>query len=297
MNRKSAQRPSDTLSEEQKLIEELIGHTDISMQREALALCSRFLRRKWISPEGFDEVVRVIGMFGSKKRWASRLEAAIARQSARIRRAMQGTMLVFYAASNDWENALRFASTRRDLLSDEIAFAIDVFARVGRAREVRCLGLRIERWVERIDSNPDLQHAQPHELDWLLFGLGVFKAFFAHKNRDDGLAWFFAEGPRGEAILNWKAGSLTHPIGQCANYRAIDLELCMVLEHIRHKIRCVEEIRRHEIDDTALALPGNQDGIYAEMLTRFNRYRRALERLVSEKRRKELGMDRPSTAD
>ncbi len=63
--------------EEQKLITELMGHTDISMKREALALCSRFLGRKWISSEGFDEVVRVIGMFGSKKRRASRLEAAI----------------------------------------------------------------------------------------------------------------------------------------------------------------------------------------------------------------------------
>ena len=288
MNRKSAPRPSDTLSEEQKLIEELIGHTDISMQREALALCSRFLRNKRISPEGFAEVVRVIGMFGKQARWVPRIEAAVARQSARIRRAMQGTMLVFYAASNDWENALRFASTRRDLRPREIAFAIEVFARVGRAREVRCLGLRIGRWLGRLNMDPGFrverterelgfQSAQCHEYDWLLFGLGVFNTFFAHKNSIAGLEWFFAEGPRGKAISNWKAVSLTHPIAPCANYRAIDLELIMVLEGIRRKIRCVEEIRRREIDETALALPGNQDRIYAEMLTHFNRYKRALE--------------------
>lgn len=294
MNRESSQRLSDTLSEEEKLIEELSGHTDISMKREALKVCSQILRLKRISPEAFAEVVRVIGMFGIKTRWASRLEAALARQSRKTRRALQGTMLFFYAVPGDWKNSLRFASLQRDLLPHEIALAIEVFAQAGRAREVRCLGLRIERWVDRIDSNPNLQRALSHELDWLLFGLGVFQTFFAHKHRDDGLEWFFAEGPRSEAIMNWKAVALDHPIGPCANHRAIDLELCLVLEDIRHKIRCVEEIRRRKIDDAALALPGNQDRIYAEMLTHFNRYRRALERLVPEKRRKELGMNRPS---
>jgi hypothetical protein len=203
MNRDFPPRLSTALNEEQKLIEELAGQTNLSMKSEALKVCSRILRLKRISPDAFAEVVRVIGMFGIKNRWAPRLEAALARQSRKTRRALQGTMLFFYAVPEDWKNSLRFASLQRDLLPHEIALAIEVFAQAGRAREVRCLGLRIERWVDRIDSNPNLQRALSHELDWLLFGLGVFKTFFAHKSRDDGLESFFAEGPRSDAIMNW----------------------------------------------------------------------------------------------
>ena len=116
--------------EEQKLIAELTGHTEISMKREALALCRRFLRGKWSSPEGFFEVVRVIGMFGSKRRWAPQLEAALSRQSASVQRGLQGTMLMFYAGFDDWEKALRYASMRRDLLPHEIAFSIEAFENV-----------------------------------------------------------------------------------------------------------------------------------------------------------------------
>ena len=136
VNRESSPRLSVILSEEQKLTEQLAGFTDISMKREALGLCRRFLSRKWISPDGFSEVVRVIGMFGIQARWAPRLEAAVARQSSRIRRALQGTMLFFYGARCDWKNALRFASMRSDLLPHEIAFAIEAFAHAGRTREL-----------------------------------------------------------------------------------------------------------------------------------------------------------------
>ena len=274
--------------EEQKLIAELMGHTEISMKREALALCSRFLRRKWISPDGFFEVVRVIGMFGSKKRWASRLETAFARQSARIRRAMQGKMLVFYASFNDWGNALRFASARRDLLPNEIAFAIEVFARTGRVREVRRLGVRIDRWLDELHSKPLTSDAR-HDAGFLWYGLGIYKVQECYSDN-----WYSRYLAREEAIGHWSAVAAHHPLGPVSAYNAVDLDLSIALQRVNDWIKCVEIASRREFDTTALSLPGNQESLNAEMLTRFNRCRRALERLVPEKRRKELGMDRPS---
>lgn len=274
------------------MIEELAGHTNISMQTEALDLCSRFLRRKWISPDGFNEVMRVIGMFGTKKRWASRLEAALARQSAKIRRALQGTMLTFYGGFDDWQNALRFASMRRDLLPHEIAFAIEAFARAGRVREVRRLGMRIERWVEEIDGNPRWREGKSYELDFLLFGLGLYKSHACYAKDS-----YARELAREDALLDWSAVYVNHPLGPAAGYNAIDLRLCMVLEKVNWRILCIEEESKWQADNTALSLPGNQEGLNAQMLARLNRCRRALERLVPEKRRKELGMDRPDPED
>ena len=234
-------------------------------------------------------MVRVIGMFGIMARWALRLEAAFARQSARTRRALQGTMLRFYFSFNDWENALRFASLRRDLRPDELAFAIETFARAGRTREVRHLGLRIERWVEEIEDEPHKPDGYYHELQFLLYGLGFFKtqACYAKDRR-------FCEAEREDAIVDWSAIYADHPLGPSAWYDAMDLTFCMVLEKVNRRIRIIEETDRRKADETALSLPGNQKGLHAEMLAYFNRCRRALERLVPEKRRKELGMDRPS---
>ena len=289
MNREPSPRLSDALSEEQQLIEELAGLTDISMKREALALCRRLLRRNGISPEGFSAVVRVIGMFGSMARWALRLEAALARQSARTRRALQGIMLCFYASFNDWENALRFASLRRDLRPDELAFAIETFAHTGRSREVLLLGRRIERWVEEIEDEPHKPDGYYHELQFLLYGLGLFKtqACYAEDRR-------FCEAEREDAILDWSAIYAHHPLGPAAWNNATDLALCMMLETVNRRIKIIEEIGKRKADATALSLPGNQKKLNAEMLTRFNRCRRTLDQLVPEKRRKELGMDRPS---
>ena len=289
MRRKSLPSQTADQSEEEKLIEELAGLTDISMKREALGLCRRFLRLELVSPEGFSQVARVIGMFGTKARWALRLEAVLVRQPPRVRPVLQGTMLYFYAGFGDWKNALRFASTRDDLLPHEIAFAIEAFARAGRTREVLLLGLRIKRWVEEIEDEPHQFDGHYHELQFLLYGLGIFKtqACYVEDRR-------FCKAEREDAILDWSAIYVDHPLGPASWYNATDLALCMMLETVDRRIRIIEETGKWKADDTALSLPGNQEKLNAEMLTRFNRCRRALERLVPEKRRKELGMDRPS---
>ena len=269
------------------MIEELAGHTDLSMQSEALDLCSRFLRRKWISPDGFSEVVRVIGMFGKQARWASRLEAAVARQSAKIRRALQNTMLIFYAAFNAWEKALRFASMRRDLLPHEIAFAIETFAHAGRIREVRRLGMRVDRWIDQIYSKHRVGDAS-YELGFLLYGFGIYKTLDFYAKEE-----WSREEAREDAFRSWSAVPADHPLGPPSGDNAIDLCLCMTLEKVNDRIKYIEDMGSGKFRDTELSLPGNQEGLNAEMLARFNRCRRALERLVPEKRRKELGMEHP----
>ena len=259
------------------------------MKREALGLCRRLLRLERISPDGFHEVVRVIGMFGTKARWAPQLEATFLRQPARIRTAMQGIMLCFYAGFGDWKNAVRFASTHHDLLPHEITLAIEAFARAGRTREVLVLGRRVERWVEEIDREPHRFKVCDDGFQFWLYALGIFKTQACYpKDRR------FCESAREDAILDWSAIYVDHPLGPAAWYNATDLTLCMVLEKVNRRIKIIEETAKRKTDATALSLPGNQEGLNAEMLARFNRCRRALEQLVPEKRRKELGMDRPS---
>lgn len=231
MNRETL--PGD---EELKLISELAGFTAISMKREALALCSRFLLRKWTFHEGFYEVVRVIGMFGSRARWATRLEAALVRQSARMQRALQGAMLTFYAGFDDWENARRFASMRKDLLPHEIAFSIEAFALAGRTREVRRLGKRIDRWLNDIVCNRNFAHSG-YELGFLYYGFGIFQAHGYELNEP----WLRKWG-RQEAVDTWNCVDLDHPLGPASAYNAIDLLLCMALENVNRGINYIRRV-------------------------------------------------------
>ena len=273
--------------EEEKLIEELNGHTDISMKREALALCRRFLRGKWSSPEGFCEVIRVIGMFGSRSRWAPRLDAALAWQPARMRKALQGTMLTFYANSGDWDNAMRYASMRRDLLPHEIVFSIEAFARAGRLREVRLLGKRIDRRIDEIVVCRCPRNSM-YELGFLYYGFGFFKAHGYEVNEP----WLRERG-RQEAASNWNCVAPDHPLGPAAALNSSDLLLCVALENIKSRIRCFEQAGSGKFDSTAVSLPGNKQKLTTQTLAHFNRQRSILERLVPEKRRKALGMAKP----
>lgn len=273
--------------EERKLIDELTGLTDISMKRQALALCRRFLRVKWSSSEGFFEVVRVIGMFGSRSRWAPRLEVALVRQSARMRKALQGTMLTFYVSSGDWDNAVRYASMRRDLLPHEIAFSIEAFARAGRLREVRLLGKRIDRWIDAIILASRPRHSM-YELGFLYYGFGFFKAHGYEVEEP-----WLRESARGEAVTNWNCVAPDHPLGSAAASNSSDLLLFMALENVKSRIQSIEHACSGKFVSTGLSLPGNQEKLTARTLARFVRQRRILERLVPEKRRKALGMAKP----
>lgn len=273
--------------EGRKLIDELTGLTDTSMKRQALALCRRFLRVKWCLAEGFIEVVRVIGMFGSRSRWAPRLEATLVRQSARMRKALQGTMLTFYAGFHDWENALRYASMRRDLHPHEIAFSIEAFARAGRFREVRRLGKRIDRWIDAIIFSRRPRNSM-YELGFLYYGFGFFKAHGYEVEEP-----WLRESGRGEAVSNWNCVATDHPLGSAAASNSSDLLLCVALENVKRRIQCIENACSGKFGSTALSLPGNQEKLTARTLARFIRQRRILERLVPEKRRKALGMAKP----
>ena len=289
MNQESSPRQPGRLSDKEKLIEELEGFTDMSVKTEALELCRRYLRRKRVSPEGFQEVMRVIGMFGSQKRWAPRLEAALGRQSARIRRALQGTMLTFYGGFGDWQNALRFASLRRDLTPHEIALAIEAFVVAGRIDKVHRLGKRVERWIDAIIYKGWGGDGAAYALRFLWYALGLYEAHgYDPKRRKRG---------RELAVESWNVVELHHAVGPEAGYNSIDMLLCLALENVNSRIAEVERMKTRLSDETSLSLPGNQEGLNAQMLARFNRCRRALERLVPEKRRKELGVDRPSSAD
>jgi hypothetical protein len=277
--------------EEERLIAELSTQADIPMKREALALCHRILLRKKVSPDAFKEVVRVIGMFKCQARWARWLEAAYARQSPRVRRALQGTMLTFCAYLEDWENALKYASVRKDLLPHEIAFSIEAFARAGRIPEVRLLGKRIDRWIDEIVRNRDYRHSK-YELGFLYYGFGIFQVHGHEPEKP----WLREDGRR-EAANSWSAVCLDHPLGAASAHNASDLLLCVALEYVNGLIRWIEKMNNWKFDSTAHSLPGDQGKGRAETLARCNRYRRILERLVPEKRRKELGMAKPLYVD
>lgn len=255
------------------------------MKRDALRLCRRLLNRKRISPDGFSSVVRAIGMFGTKKCWAPRLEAALARQSVRTRRALEGTMLCFYAVSNDWRNALRFASLRRDLSPDELAFATETFAIAGRRAEVICLGRRMERLYVAILRNQRPTEDAVYAINYLLYGLGFYRIIEGAELNE------YARSLGAEKAINlWGDVDEAHPIALTAIQNLLDVWLSLILEMVNGRIARVEEADKTLKDDTALSLPGNQQGLFNDMLASLHKHRRNLERLVPEKRRRELAM-------
>jgi hypothetical protein len=274
----SQSRPMDD-SEEDRLLEELEGAIDMRLKADVWMLCRRLLARPRLSPDGLSAVVRAIGMFGTLRSWAAKLEAMYSRQPAKLRRVLSGTMLIFYGGFNDWPNAARFAAVRRDWQPNEAAFAMEALLRAGRMKEAerlcRICHRRAGEVYEQIPDDQEMGDALQESLGWFTHACALRRAW---------------QGEHADATDYWEFVPEGHSMEMAALFYRLDAQLgkmWRILEEGAHALH-----RMVGDDPTMLALPGNHDDLTKQHRRMLSRYRRALERLLPTERRKEFGLDK-----
>ena len=270
-------RPSAFSSYENRLLDYLDGHIDLGQKREVLRLCTRVLAQRRVSSEAVWSVVRAVGMYGTRRGWAAKLEACYARQPARVRRSLDGSMVLFYGGFNDWPNAARFAGVRKNWQPHEAAYVMEALLHAGRTEEAgRLHSICFRDWCglysEETDA-PMIGDAADTELFFFRHTMALYEA------RTGGCSL---------AGMLWSLHPDDHPLATTGMRNCLDAYLCCALGAANDGIQLVQRLSRG--DPTMLELPRNHDREMAQHLRVLQRCRRALERLVTPERRKEFGL-------
>lgn len=262
--------------EQTRLLEELDGRVELGDRTEALRTCRLLLKTAPISGDVLRAVVRAIAMHGTRKAWVKPLEATYLRHSKKRRRELDGSMLMFYVAFNDWGNAIRFADARKGWQPDEAAFAMDTLIHYSRVNQAKRLyGVCLAQIGQILPPKWNGQ-ALPEATD-LAFG------FLAYA-----LASYDAKvGRTGLALAQWEYVSPEHPLGFIALFRRIDFYLRRSMELVTIGLERVNRQRRE--DPTMLSLPHNHDALMTEHQKLLQKRLRTVEQLVNENRRRGLG--------
>jgi hypothetical protein len=249
---------------------EISGYADIGMKAEALRLVRRTLERRRILPEEFGEAVRTIGIFSSSKnlkKWKPRLEAAYNRQSRRFKREVRPLMVEMYGSMREWESALQFLSVRKPSSAGELFFGMETLLELNKLEEAKTLAALCRKALSFVTDRS--------EQSLLLEALA---SFFA-RTRD----W-------DRAISAWQHASLEQPFRRDALSGIVKIHLSRAFEAAERGLEYVAELKKNPNNDHELVLPGNDLALTAQAENELLKFKRGIEKILSEKVRKELGV-------
>jgi tetratricopeptide (TPR) repeat protein len=260
---------SRTNQDTNSTLEELSGFLDIGMKRQSLKVVRKILAKHRVTPVEFNEAVRTLGMFLSVAgmlKWSEMLETAYARQSERSRRAMNGSMLKYYASLNDPENAARFLSADQMKSPEDAFLVMDVLLETKRMDEAKQLATRFENLLRR-------KH------DRFTFALLI-----------TALAEYYERvGDWDQALNLWHHAPLEEPFRENALRGIVSIHLARALVSVRDGLQSLDSLKKSPDQENSLSLPGNDDGITQHAEKILLRFKHGIEKLLPVKSRSELG--------
>jgi uncharacterized protein HemY len=239
------------------------------MKRQALRVVRKLLAKPRVAPIEIDAAVRTLGMFlpnAGMRKWGQMLEAAYGRQSKRSKHAVNGAMLGYYCSLYDWENAARFISTDQMKSPDGAFLVMDVLLETNRLDEAKQLAGKIEKMLAR-------RH------DRFAFAL-LITALGEYCQR---------VGEWDQALNLWRRAPLKEPFRRNALSGTVRIHLARALVSTRDGLEALDLLKRSPDQESSLSLPGNDDGITHDAEKELRRYKREIEKLLTAKRRRELG--------
>ena len=266
-SRKIPPRSSDTTN---AVIEELSGYVDMGMKNAAWKLVRKILAKRLIEPAEFNEVIITLGMFCSSadlRKWKEVVESAYVRQSSKTKRAMNGNMLKYYYTLEDSKNALRFLSAREMQDISNALFIMELLLENERMKEAKRFARRCERALACKRNR--------FEVDLLIQALAVYHA----RIRD----W-------DKAICLWQHAPLEEGFRQNATSGIVSIHLARALDAIRQGLKALDHLKKCPDSEHALVLPGNDEGLTLDAEKALLKFKRGIEKLLPEKRRRELGL-------
>ena len=252
-------------------INEIRGCVHLGMKGEALKLARRTLKQTDIAENDFGEAVNAILVHADKcKPWSPMVEAAYARLAKHDKQAVRRWMLYFCSASKNYEAAIKFIPRRfvGEFDLTELAFTCDIWLGLKRMDETDRLAKKLS-WAVR-------QAAHPFMRTMLTRHLGEYYA---------------RKGLWNKAVEAWEFVRLDNIFIEEAVEGIVDIHVAAALLAIKRGSELVEKCNKNPDPEMETTLPGNDKKIQQRAEKRFQKLKKILEKIVPEKRQKELGLD------
>jgi len=249
---------------------EISGYCDLGMKREALRLTRKLLEKRRILPDEFSEALRTIGVyasFKSFKKWKPKFEAAYERQSRKFKHKVRSDMLSLYVSLKEWKTALQFVSIQRPSSASDFLFGMDVLLELGRVEDAAELATRYRKALRLVRTE--------FEQSLLSCALGQF---FAYTHQWE------------HALAAWQATPPDTCIARNVLTGIVEIHLARALEAAETGIRLLTERKQQHNSDIELCLPRLEFELAVDAEKELLKFKRAIEKLLPEKARKQLGV-------
>jgi len=228
------------------------------MKRDALNLAREILKAGKISVIKFNAALEAILVQADRlKPWRPVVEKAYARLPERVRRMVQSQMLGFYNAIHDWDSAYRFLPARPQTPED-LLFSMETLLNLRKLDAAKSIQ---RRCLRMLGQSADTAAAAP-----LL----------------EALASYHAQAGELEAAEEyWKAAATVDgPFARNAMTGLVEIAAVRGLCYLAAGLQQIEEFRKSRIDEEAIILPRNREGMLEQAEQHLKRYQEALVRVV-----------------
>jgi hypothetical protein len=248
------------------LIRELDGFVDLG-SREINKLVRQILTHPRVSGAALWYAVRAIGTMDSPRRWRRDVEAAFARLSKREKRRAREAMLNYYSLISDFESALPFCAVRDLRNPSELMFAMDVYLHLNRLSDAKKVERKCLNAIDRADD--------PFDTSCIAEALASFYARTRNWQR---------------ALEVWTIAPRDQPLARNAAVGRAEVFIAGAIDALNEELNTVTALKKNPPSELAISLPGIENTLIGDTEKDLLRLKRGLERLLSEKRRKALGL-------
>ena len=249
---------------------ELDGWVSLGKKDEALRLARQQLKNPIMSGDDFQNSLSAILTVADQLRtWTPLVESAYARLSKRDRRAARFWMLSFHCCNCSYERASRFIPRRFDGFPVELAFAMGTMLELGNMAGAKTLAGKLPRAIQAADTPT----TQAMLMDCLA-------------------EYLVRKGEWNEAIRIWETVQLDPIKMESGVVGIMEIHAARALQSTRAGLQLVEKAKMNFDADLETTLPGNEKVRWAQTEKKLRRFEKMLQKILPEKRRKEMGIDR-----
>ncbi len=253
------------------IAEELDAVVKLGMKREALRRARGILKQESITVELFHAAMNAIFPLADRlKPWSKLIEAAHARLPKRSQPSVRFWMLCLHCYTDNMEAAKRFVPRRfkGEFRLMELAYCTHILlATGGKREEIQKLTRKLPHAIHAA-ADPTMQATLMHSL----------------------AEYFTRTGNWSKALELWHYLLRDEMFSRNGVAGIVEIRVAQALRAIQAALQLGEKFKLNHDPELETTLPGNEKARLEEAEKEIRRWQKKLEKVLPEKRRKELGV-------
>jgi hypothetical protein len=253
------------------LVSELNGQSELGAKTEVRKLTRAILHHPDLTARELWEAVTSIGTMDSPRKWRKDVEDSFQRLRPKERQRARSIMMDYYYMIGEFDLALSFCSIRALNTPSELMFAMDLYLNADRLDEAKAIARKCKKALDQVQSAFDAGS--------LIEALACYHARCRN--------WV-------AALETWSLAPRDEPLARNAAIGIAQVFMAGALDAIGSELTTVHQLMKKMPSEINLTLPDIEEDLLKETERDLLRLKRGLEKLLPEKSRRALGLQRQS---